>query len=101
MADENMIPNQYQDDVIDLRVVFRKLWAKKLFFVKVWGVTFVFSCLFILPVPRIYQTSLTLAPEMGGAASGGTLSSIARRFGQPADCRCFLSRIVSRCDVNQ
>lgn len=81
MADENMIQNQYQDDVIDLRVVFRKLWAKKFFFVKVWGATFVLSCIFILPVPRIYQASLTLAPEMGGSASGGTLSSIASSFG--------------------
>ena len=81
MADDKRAQNQYSDDVIDLRVVFRKVWEKKFFFVKVWVVTFALSCLYILPVPRQYQTSLTLAPEMGGVASGGTLSSIASSFG--------------------
>ncbi len=81
MADDKRTQNQYLDDVIDLRVVFRKVWEKKFFFVKVWVVTFALSCLYILPVPRQYQTSLTLAPEMGGSASGGTLSSIASSFG--------------------
>ena len=68
-------------EVIDLRVVFRTLWSKKWLFVKVWVVTFVLSCVYILPQPRRYVSGLTLAPETGGATTGGTLSSLASSFG--------------------
>lgn len=69
------------DEVIDLRVVVRNLWRRKWLFVKVWIVTFVLACAYILPQPRTYNTSLTLAPEMGGQSAGGTLSSLASSFG--------------------
>lgn len=68
-------------DVIDLRDVFRKLWSRKWLFVKVWVVTFILACVYILPQPRTYVTSLSLAPELGGSSSGGALSSLASSFG--------------------
>ena len=70
-----------QKDIIDLRVVFRKLWNKKSLFFKVWGITFVLACLYIFPQPRTYNTQIMLAPEMGEQGSVGTLSSIASSFG--------------------
>lgn len=70
-----------ESEVIDLRIVFRTLWRKKWFFVKVWVVTFILACVYIFPQPRIYETSLALAPEMGGQSTGGTLSSLASNFG--------------------
>lgn len=70
-----------KSDYIDLRVVIATLWQKKWFFVKVWIVTFILSCIYILPQPREYVTSLTLAPEMGNQQAGGSLSSIASSFG--------------------
>ena len=70
-----------QKDIIDLRVVFRKLWDKKSLFFKVWGITFVLACLYIFPQPRTYNTQIMLAPEMGEQGSAGTLSSIASSFG--------------------
>lgn len=68
-------------DVIDLRVVFRDLWRRKWLFVKVWIITFVLACVYIMPQPRTYVTSLSLAPELGGHSSGGALSSLASSFG--------------------
>lgn len=81
MIDNTKEQNVEKAEVIDLRMVIRTLWRKKWFFVKVWIVTFVLACVYILPQPRTYQTSLTLAPEMGGQSTGGTLSSIASSFG--------------------
>lgn len=70
-----------KSDYIDLRVVIAKLWQRKWLFVKVWTATFILSCIYILPQPREYVTSLTLAPEMGSQQTGGSLSSIASSFG--------------------
>lgn len=70
-----------QRDVIDLRVVTRKIKENKKLFFKVFAFTFVLSCAWILPVPRQYSTEITLAPEMESATSGGSLSSLASSFG--------------------
>ncbi len=71
----------HSDEIIDLRVQFAKLWKRKKLFMKVWAVTFVLACIYILPQPRTYDVDLALAPEMGGASATGTLSSIASSFG--------------------
>ena len=78
-------------DIIDLRVVVRKLLSKKKLFLKVWAITFIMACAWILPVPRTYTSSVSLAPEASGNAGGGALSSLASSFGidlsamQPTD----------------
>lgn len=69
------------DEVIDLRVQFAKLWKRKKLFICVWITTFILACVYILPQPRTYTVDLALAPEMGGASATGTLSSIASSFG--------------------
>lgn len=71
----------HSDEIIDLRVQFAKLWKRKKLFMKVWAVTFVLACIYILPQPRTYIVDLALAPEMGGSSATGTLSSIASSFG--------------------
>ena len=68
-------------DVIDLRLVFKKLWNNRRLFYKVLSITFVLSCIYILGVPRTYDTKAMLAPEMDNSLSGGTLGSIAASFG--------------------
>ncbi len=70
-----------EEEVIDLRIVFRKLYARKKLFFSVWGITFVLSCAYILPQPRYYFTDMMLAPEMGGQSTGGALAGIASSFG--------------------
>lgn len=78
---ENNTENGKNIDVIDLRVVFRKIRAKKKLFFIILPTVFVLSCAIILCVPRYYTSSTMLAPEMENTMGGGTLSSIASSFG--------------------
>ena len=75
-----METNNSEQRIIDLSKVFRTLWGKKSLFMKVWVVTFILSCIWILPQPRFYNCEVKLAPEMSGEDAGG-LSSIASSFG--------------------
>jgi uncharacterized protein involved in exopolysaccharide biosynthesis len=68
-------------DVIDMGKVLKRLLTKKKYFIKVWVITFLLSCLWILPQPRYYDASAVLAPEMAGEMQSGSLSSIASSFG--------------------
>lgn len=68
-------------NVIDLRTVFRSIWARKMLFVKVLPVVFVLSCLYIICIPRTYTTTCKLAPEVNNAAGGGMLGSLASNLG--------------------
>jgi len=67
--------------VIDLEKIFKRLLSKKMLFLKAWVITFILSCIWILPQPRFYEASLSLAPETSGEDVGGSLSSIASSFG--------------------
>ncbi len=78
--EENKIGNK-KEEVIDLREVFRKIKSRKRLFIKVLIITFILSCAWILPKPRTYTSTVTLAPEMTDGASGGSLGSIAASFG--------------------
>lgn len=73
--------NNQQQKIIDLRKTVCLLWEKRKTFVKVWVVTFILSCIWILPQPRYYICDVKLAPEMNGEDVGGSLSSIASSFG--------------------
>lgn len=71
--------NSHQQ-TIDLGKLFRTIWENKKRFYKVWAITFVLSCIWILPQPRFYTCDVKLAPEMNGE-DAGNLSSIASSFG--------------------
>ena len=75
-----MANNTNEQKIIDLRKISKRLWEKKKTFYKVWGVTFILSCIWIFPQPRYYTCEVALAPEMSGEDMGG-LSSIASSFG--------------------
>ena len=68
-------------EVIDLRVVFKKIWSRRKLFYKVLPVVFILSCIYIFSIPRYYTSDTKLAPELGNSMSGGTLGSIASSFG--------------------
>lgn len=68
-------------DVIDLGKIVKILLAKRKIFFYVWPIVFVLSCIWILPQPRYYTCSVSLAPEAGGENVAGGLSSIASNFG--------------------
>lgn len=69
-------------EIIDLRVIFSKIWAKKRIYYIVLPIVFVLSCAYILCIPRTYTSSLSLAPEMNNTSNmGGTIGSLASSFG--------------------
>lgn len=70
-----------QQQIIDLSKIFHTLWDKRRTFVKVWIVTFILSCIWILPQPRFYSCAVKLAPEMSGDQSVGGLGSLVSSFG--------------------
>lgn len=73
--------NDNMQDTIDLQELFLKLKAKRKLFVKVVCVAFVLSTAWILPEPRTYTTTVTLAPEVSSLAGGGALGDLAENFG--------------------
>lgn len=74
--------NKNNNEVIDLRVVFKKIMDNKMLYFKVMPIVFVLSCAYILCIPRTYTSSLSLAPEMNNNSSlGGTIGSLASSFG--------------------
>ncbi len=68
-------------EVVDVGKILQLLWSKRILFLKVWVITFVLSCLWILPKPRYYSADVTLAPEKNDAEMSTGLSSIASSFG--------------------
>ena len=75
MSDSN------KSEVIDLRIVFKKIMERKRLFLKVLPVVFVLSCLYIICIPRTYITDCRLAPEAVGSVGGGALGSLASSVG--------------------
>ena len=58
-------------ETIDITLVLKKMWNKKKLFFIVWIVVFALSVLWIMPQPRYYSCSVSLAPETGGDNMGG------------------------------
>lgn len=71
-----------ETEIIDLRVIFNKIWAKRRIYYIVLPIVFVLSCAYILCIPRTYTSSLSLAPEMNNSSNmGGAIGSLASSFG--------------------
>lgn len=68
-------------EVIDLRIVAKKIWKEKKLFLLVWIITFALSCLWILPQPRYYIAEVSVAPETSSHEGAGSLASLASSFG--------------------
>ena len=66
---------------IQINKITQSLWSKKMLFLKVWGITFILSCLWILPQPRYYTTKVSVSPETFDAKGGGSIASLASNFG--------------------
>ena len=70
-----------KNDVIDLTILIKKIWARKKLFAKTLPIAFIISCIYILGFPRTYTSDVKLAPELGSSSSSGTLGSLASSFG--------------------
>ena len=66
---------------IDLGKIFKTLGKNKKYFFIVLPIVFVLSCVYVLALPRYYQTSIIIAPETENLKSSGSLGSLASSFG--------------------
>lgn len=66
---------------IDLGKIFKTLRKNKKYFFIVLPIVFVLSCVYILALPRYYQTSIIIAPETDNLKTNGSLGSLASNFG--------------------
>ena len=66
---------------INYKDIWQALLKHKRLFVIVLVVTFVIACFLTLSMPNYYTAGVTLAPEMSGKSSGGSLSALASTFG--------------------
>ncbi len=77
-----MEDNNKKEKVIDLRVIFSRIWANKKLFGIVLPIVFVLSTAYIMCIPRTYNSSLSLAPEINNSSNlNGTIGSLASSFG--------------------
>ncbi len=70
-----------QKQKIDWMAVVKNVLTHKSLFIKVWIITFVLSCIWILPQPRYYTAEVSVAPEAADTKSAGDLASLASSFG--------------------
>lgn len=70
-----------ENEKINYKLVLEKILERKKLFVKTVLSTFFISILWIFPQPRIYETEVSLAPEMGNSLGGDAISSLASTFG--------------------
>lgn len=67
--------------VLDYKQIIQRLLEKKKTFLKVWIITFVLSCIWILPQPRYYTADVSIVPESSESKDLGNLASLASNFG--------------------
>ena len=72
---------QSRTEIIDINKIVKTLWRERKLFYKTLPIVFVLSCIYILGVPRTYNTESKLAPEMENSMGSSTLGSLASSFG--------------------
>lgn len=70
-----------ENEQIDILLILKRIIKNRYLFLKVSAIVFVISCVLILPVPRYYNSSVTLAPEIGDIMANKDIMSIASSFG--------------------
>ena len=66
---------------INFNLIKNTLINKKGLFLKVWAITFILSCIWILPQPRYYTTKVSIVPESKDSKDMGSIASLASNFG--------------------
>ena len=81
MNEENKNIKQQEKQTIDFMALFRSLWKYRSLYYKVLGITFVFACIYVFSLPKVYQCEVMLAPELSTTRTNNSLTSLARSFG--------------------
>lgn len=74
-------PQQPEEQEIDLIELAQKVWAQRKLVFKVCGIALVVGLVVAFSIPKEYATSVTLAPETKGKASGGNMGALAAMSG--------------------
>jgi hypothetical protein len=84
-----MTENQYNENIqqpteeeeIDLLELAQKLWNERKLIIKVCCIAAVVGVVVAFSIPKVYTTTVTLAPETSGKSAGGGLGSLAALAG--------------------
>ena len=70
-----------QKSSIDYGKLLQDLLKHKKLFYKVFAITFVVACVYVMSLPSYYKCEVTLSPEMSTTRSSSSLASLASSFG--------------------
>lgn len=71
-----------EESSIDFKVIFAALCKHKLLYVIIVPLSLIIGIIYAKSLPKYYQCQVTLAPELGGGATGGgSLSALASSMG--------------------
>ena len=77
----NTLPQQPEEQEIDLIELAKKVWAERKLVFKACGYAVLIGLVVAFSIPREYSTSVTLAPESTGKTSGGSMGALAAMAG--------------------
>ena len=72
----NTLPQQPEEQEIDLIELAKKVWAERKLVFKACGYAALIGLVVAFSIPREYYTSVTLAPESTGKTSGGSMGAL-------------------------
>ena len=77
-----LIENAEEESSIDFKAIFAALCKHKLLYIIIVPLSLIIGVIYAKSLPKYYQCQVTLAPELGGGATGGgALSSLASSMG--------------------
>ncbi|WP_300693174.1 Wzz/FepE/Etk N-terminal domain-containing protein [uncultured Bacteroides sp.] len=77
----NTLPQQPEEQEIDLMELAAKVWAERKLVFKACGYAIIVGLIVAFSIPREYSTSVTLAPESTGKSAGGSMGALAAMAG--------------------
>lgn len=77
----NTLPQQPEEQEIDLIELAKKVWAERKLVFKACGYAALIGLVVAFSIPREYSTSVTLAPESTGKTSGGSIGALTAMAG--------------------
>ncbi len=79
---KSSIENEEEESSIDFKAIFAALCKHKLLYTIIVPLSLILGIIYAKSLPKYYKCQVTLAPELGGGATGGgSLSSLASSMG--------------------
>lgn len=81
-VNESLIENEKEESSVDFKAIFAALGKHKLLYIIIIPLSLIIGAIYAKSLPKYYKCQVTLAPELGGGATGGgALSSLASSMG--------------------